>query len=201
MTAPRWQRPSPIPNLLVDAVPCPACGAPCSIEENHCQECGTEGLLPRAEKLLGSRSEKKIREAEPLLRQVYGAVWPEDAEQATTQAASVVTSFASARADARKGKPPTYAQIRRTITGVCRKHLGKDLGDHRFYTPKEWAARGEAHLNKSLLCLTFEGPIYDLINMNVRGGGKFVDEMTEALSKIGVYYELGYAWCLGVYPI
>ena len=156
------------------------CGVTVPPGEISCLECGTHGLLSRAEKMLASRSDNRVR--------------------AAAAAASAVAAILHERAEARKDRRPTHARIRRVIEGVCRKHLGKNLGDHQFYTPKEWAARGEPYLNKALLCMTFEGPIYDLINMNARNGAAFVDDLTNALSGIGVYYELGYAWCLGVYP-
>ena len=49
-----------------------------------------------------------------------------------------------------------------------------------------------------ILSMSFEGPLYDLMNYS---GGKKLDGLHKIFEKYGVYWELGNAWNLSAYPI
>lgn len=49
------------------------------------------------------------------------------------------------------------------------------------------------------LSMSFEGPMYDAINYG--GYDDFLSEFDALLRQYGLYYELGHAWNLSVYPI
>ena len=49
-----------------------------------------------------------------------------------------------------------------------------------------------------ILSMSFEGPLYDVINYS---GGKREDELLKIFEKYGCYWELGNAWNLSAYPI
>ena len=54
------------------------------------------------------------------------------------------------------------------------------------------------YAKKHIFSMTFEGVFYELINYT---GGKKLDEFEKLLTKYGLYYELGNAWNLSVYPL
>ena len=49
-----------------------------------------------------------------------------------------------------------------------------------------------------VLTMTFEGDFYEVMNYGFRP--KVLEEFRELLNKHGLYYELGHAWSLSVYP-
>ena len=51
-----------------------------------------------------------------------------------------------------------------------------------------------------ILCMTFEGPLYECINgYSGAYGGKIVEGLMKIFEKYGCYYEQGYAWSLALY--
>ena len=115
-----------------------------------------------------------------------------------------------------KSAKPRYATIEKAIRTGIEKVLGKDSyydeaikhqfdgvwGDYRFYTPDQWAMRGESIGEGALLSMTFEGTIYEHLNYNGLEGYTFalMESINAELNKLGVYYEQGFAWSLHVYP-
>ena len=52
-----------------------------------------------------------------------------------------------------------------------------------------------------ILCMSFEGPLYECINGYCGSfGEKVVGGLTKIFSKYGCYHEQGYAWSLALYP-
>ena len=49
--------------------------------------------------------------------------------------------------------------------------------------------------------MSFEGPLYDVLNAYVPGWVKKEDEFRKLFEKYGFYYELGNAWNLSAYEI
>jgi hypothetical protein len=96
---------------------------------------------------------------------------------------------------------PTAQDLERIIRDALHPHFGDDLGDTTFYTPEQWAERGEAYSNHALLNLTFEGPVNHALNAYTPNSTAVVNALNEALERVGCYMELGYAWCAGIYPI
>lgn len=97
-------------------------------------------------------------------------------------------------------KKPTYTNLKKAIEKLIKDTFSKDeLNLVHFYTPKDWEDRGETYLQGSKLVLLFEGSIlYVCLNYG-EDGWKFQTKLNELLNEFGVYYELGYSWCLGIY--
>jgi hypothetical protein len=55
----------------------------------------------------------------------------------------------------------------------------------------------------NFLRMAFEGPLYDVLNYGweYEGYQKLEDEFTEICKKHGKYFELGYAWSLGLFDL
>lgn len=72
------------------------------------------------------------------------------------------------------------------------------LYDTRAYTPKEWEERGEKYGGGSVLTITTEGPMYEMLN---DGWNPRLNEKWEQfLVGLRLWYELGYAWSVHLYP-
>ena len=79
----------------------------------------------------------------------------------------------------------------------------KDLSrDSSIYTPEQWRQRGETVGRNAILTIATEGPLYSLINRpEWRGAASEHADFTDFLGSLGVYYELGHAWSLHLYPL
>jgi len=57
--------------------------------------------------------------------------------------------------------------------------------------------------NGDFLSMSFEGPLYDVLNLNYSFGiktcDKYIEEFNNILNKYNKYYELGNAWNLSLY--
>lgn len=77
--------------------------------------------------------------------------------------------------------------------------------DVRFYTRSEWTLRRETVGRNSVLAMTFEGSVlYHILNDTFGDramSARLEDEFRRLLAEHGFYYELGYAWCLSLYPL
>jgi len=95
-------------------------------------------------------------------------------------------------------------KIKKFITDFATKHYGS-AKDIDFYTPQEWADRGEQYGVNSEMVIVFEGnPLYHTLNMlDVMGDfGPNIsryDLFTEQLAELGFYIELGHSWNAGIY--
>lgn len=74
----------------------------------------------------------------------------------------------------------------------------------RFFTRAEWTLRRETVCRNSVLAMTFEGSVlYHILNDTFGDralSARLEDEFRKMLEEHSYYYELGYAWCLGLYP-
>ena len=71
------------------------------------------------------------------------------------------------------------------------------LNDAKFYSNKEWNARGEEVHEDALLVLTIDSSgLYQLLNL-----GCDTEEFDDLVESFGFFYEMGYAWSLGFYPL
>ncbi len=69
--------------------------------------------------------------------------------------------------------------------------------DAQFYSCKQWNDRGEKIQNDALLVLVIDSSgLYNLLN-----GGNDTEELEDLVESFGFYYELGYAWSMGFYPL
>lgn len=53
--------------------------------------------------------------------------------------------------------------------------------------------------NPNLFSMSFEGPLYDVLNAYCPGWTKHEDNFRKLFEKYGVYYEMGHAWNLTAY--
>ncbi|HAX5242420.1 TPA: hypothetical protein JZG60_004707 [Escherichia coli] len=69
--------------------------------------------------------------------------------------------------------------------------------DAQFYSNKEWNERGEKIHDDALLVLTIDSSgLYNLLN-----GGCDTEEFEDLVESFGFFYEMGYAWSIGFYPL
>lgn len=95
----------------------------------------------------------------------------------------------------RKGRSAAAA-----IKKVLAQHGMTDTGGCRaFYTPKEWAERGEQYGTKSLLIVVYDGgDLYNFLSYNSEwAGGQ--DAMHKSLAAVGVYAESCTGWYSAIY--
>ena len=80
---------------------------------------------------------------------------------------------------------------------------GNLLYDAEVYTGKQWGERGEEYSNGATVVVTTEGPLYKALNYGFEETPAFRTEklFREFLEALGYYYELGYAWSVGVFPL
>lgn len=75
------------------------------------------------------------------------------------------------------------------------KQIGDRLYEYEDKNPKdyfEWA-------NPDTLSMSFEGPLYHVLNANVSGWVKLEREFGKIFEKYGMYYEMGNSWNLAVF--
>ena len=53
----------------------------------------------------------------------------------------------------------------------------------------------------NILSMSFEGPLYEVLNGYTHGWYKLEDQFVKIFEKYGLYYELGHAWNLSAYEI
>lgn len=77
------------------------------------------------------------------------------------------------------------------------KKIDEDLYEYESRNPKDYFE----YANPETLSMSFEGPLYEVLNAYVRGWVKLEDEFVKLFEKYGYYYELGHAWNLSAYEI
>ena len=77
------------------------------------------------------------------------------------------------------------------FTGGCRA----------FWTPEEWAARGEEYGRKSVVVVVHDGGDVGNFFSFDREQYKLVEEMNDALGEIGLFAEQCTCWYSAIYPI
>ena len=74
--------------------------------------------------------------------------------------------------------------------------------EHRYFEdeadPRDYF---EYVAEPNILSMSFEGPLYHVLNSYVPGWVKLEDEFRNIFEKYGVYYEMGHAWNLTCYEI
>lgn len=98
----------------------------------------------------------------------------------------------------------TFERLKLAITAwLLRNRFLTD--DIRFFTRSEWTLRRETVGRNSVLAMTFEGSVlYHILNDTFSDhamSARLEDELRRMLAEQGYYYELGYAWCLSLYPL
>ena len=78
---------------------------------------------------------------------------------------------------------------------------GKKIGDGLYEYGNKDPLKYCEYANPSTITMTFEGPLYRMLNGDVRGWVKLEDQFSKLFNKYGLYYEMDYAWSLSAYEI
>lgn len=81
--------------------------------------------------------------------------------------------------------------------GVTGKKIDKDLYQYDNKNPRDYFE----YANPDTLSMSFEGPLYEVLNAYVNGWVKLEAQFLKLFEKYGYYYELGHAWNLSAYEI
>ena len=81
--------------------------------------------------------------------------------------------------------------------GVAGKKIGEDLYEYENRNPKDYFE----YANPETLSMSFEGPLYSVLNGYVRGGYKLEEKLQKLFEKYGYYFEYGHAWNLSAYKL
>lgn len=74
--------------------------------------------------------------------------------------------------------------------------------EHRYYEDEADPRDYFEYVNETnILSMSFEGPLYEVLNAYRPGWVKLEDEFRKIFEKYGIYYELGNAWNLSCYEI
>ena len=79
---------------------------------------------------------------------------------------------------------------------LCKK-IDEDLYEYENKNPKDYFE----YANPNTVSMSFEGPLYYVLNAYVSGWTKREHELTELFNKYGYFYELGHAWNLSAYEL
>ena len=82
-------------------------------------------------------------------------------------------------------------------SGVKGKQIGDRIYEYEDKNPKDYFEYG----NPNTLSMTFEGPLYHVLNGYTKGWSKLEQQFSKLFKKYGLYYEMGYAWSLSAYQI
>ena len=75
------------------------------------------------------------------------------------------------------------------------------LEDLYLYNNKDPRTYFEYVNEPNIFSMTFEGPLYDVLNAYCPGWTKHEDNFIKIFEKHGLYYEMGHAWNLTAYKI
>ena len=75
--------------------------------------------------------------------------------------------------------------------------------DAKLYSTEEWKKKGERWGNNALFTIVTEGPHYELVNsyMDSSSERKLTSQLDKLMKKLGIYYELGFAWSMHFYSV
>lgn len=77
------------------------------------------------------------------------------------------------------------------------KPIDEDLYEYENKNPKDYFEYG----NPDTLSMSFEGPLYHMLNGYVGGWVKKENEFMKLFEKYGYYFEYGHAWNLSAYSL
>ena len=79
--------------------------------------------------------------------------------------------------------------------GEIGKKIAEDLYQYENRNPLDYFE----YANPDTLSMSFEGPLYAVLNASVNGWVKLEDQFLKLFKKYGYYYEMGHAWNLSAY--
>lgn len=78
------------------------------------------------------------------------------------------------------------------------KKIDEDLYEYENRNPRDYFE----YVNEpNIFSMSFEGPLYHVLNAYVPGWVRLEEELQNIFKKYGLYYELGHAWNLSAYEI
>ena len=77
------------------------------------------------------------------------------------------------------------------------KKIDENLYEYENKNPKDYFE----YANPKTLSMSFEGPLYRMLNAYILGWVALEDEFSKLFKKYGYYYELGHAWNLSAYEL
>ena len=77
------------------------------------------------------------------------------------------------------------------------KKIGYELYEYEDKNPCDYFE----YANPDTLSMSFEGPLYYVLNGHIPGWVKLEEEFRKIFERHGMYYEQGYAWSLAAYEI
>ena len=84
-----------------------------------------------------------------------------------------------------------------TWHGVKGKQIAENLYEYMNKNPKDYFE----YANPNALSMSFEGPLYHVLNAYVRGWIKLEKEFSDLFKTYDMYYEMGHSWNLSAYEI
>lgn len=78
---------------------------------------------------------------------------------------------------------------------------GKKIDDELYEYENKDPLKYCKYANPNTITMTFEGPMYCMLNGDMRGWIKLEDKFIRLFNKYGLYYEMGYTWSLSAYKI
>lgn len=81
--------------------------------------------------------------------------------------------------------------------GELGKKIDEDLYEYENKNPLDWFE----YANPDTLSMSFEGPLYHVLNGYVRGGYKIEEQLQKLFKKYGYYFDYGHAWNLSAYEL
>lgn len=90
------------------------------------------------------------------------------------------------------------------IIKTVQAHIGEDAsggGCRAFYSPEEWADRGESYGTTSELVVVHDGGDLTPLFSYLEGNWELQESVREALEEIGCWYESCTCWYTAIYKI
>lgn len=84
-----------------------------------------------------------------------------------------------------------------TWSGVKGRKIANDLYEYEDKNPLDYFE----YANPKTLSMSFEGPLYYMLNGYIGGCTRLEAEFLALFEKYSLYYELGHAWNLAAYKI
>jgi len=81
--------------------------------------------------------------------------------------------------------------------GVLGKKIDEDLYQYEGKDPLKYIE----YANPDTITMSFEGPLYSVLNGYVRGGYKLEEQLQKLFAKYNLYFEYGYSWSLSAYEL
>lgn len=153
--------------------------------------------------VIRERAEDALHDFDSHIDDIFEAAFPDETreenplgEEKTAELAKMIYDFLLTH--------EMWMDIAIYFNGICWSTNHKDEnGNFQFrYNGEPFITEADPHdyfdYVGPTLSMSFEGALYDVINYT---GGKLLDEFNQIFNRFGMYYELGNAWNLSVYPI